>query len=51
MSTPKINIIETQKTTPQKNVVEVKLPTEVETATIATPRIYKLHQYNKTHQY
>jgi hypothetical protein len=37
MATPKINIIETQKTTPQKNVVEVKLPTEVETATIATP--------------
>ncbi len=41
MATPKINIVETQKTTPQKNVVEVKLPapdsTEVETATIATP--------------
>ena len=37
MATPKINIIETQKTTPQKNVVEVKLPTEVETAAIATP--------------
>lgn len=37
MATPKINIVETQKTTPQKNVVEVKLPAEVETATIATP--------------
>jgi hypothetical protein len=37
MATPKINKVETQKTTPQKNVVEVKLPTEVETATIATP--------------
>ena len=37
MATPKINTIQTKKTAAQKNVVEVKLPTEVETATIATP--------------
>ena len=47
MSTPKINKVEAQK-----NVVEIKLPapdaTEVETATIATPPVLVVLEWDRT---